>query len=70
MTFRVDGDCFHLRVSRGDCELRLGRRMLTVLWNGHGDGGVFLKTKRGERHWSWADLRESFTSGQELLIAP
>lgn len=71
MAFEFKNDRSHLRISRGDCELRVGRWMLTVLWNGRiGDGGVFLLTKGGERSWTWDDLRGSFTSGRELLSAP
>lgn len=71
MAFEINGNSFHLRMSRGDCELRVGGWMLTVLWNGRiGDGGVFLQTRRGARSWAWDDLRGSFTSGREMLSAP
>ena len=71
MAFRFERKHFHLDVSEGDYELRFGGWMLTILWNGRiEDGGVFLQTKRGSRHWSWADLRGSFTSGRELPSAP
>lgn len=71
MAIEFRNDRSHLRISRGDCEMRVGGWMLTVLWTGRiGDGGVFLRTKRGERHWFWDDLRGAFTSGREMLSAP
>nr|WP_187299728.1 hypothetical protein [Methylobacterium sp. B34] len=38
---------------RGDWEARLGPMMLTILYNGHGDGGVFLRMGHRERHLRW-----------------
>lgn len=38
---------------RGDWELRVGRCALTILYNGFGDGGVFLLFGRREWYWAW-----------------
>lgn len=38
---------------RGDWELRVGRCALTILYNGCGDGGVFLLAGYREWYWAW-----------------
>jgi len=70
IAFEINGNRLNLRISRGDCELRMGGWVLTVHGNGQSNGGVFLVTELGERSWAWTDLRGSFTSGRELLSAP
>jgi hypothetical protein len=67
--FEFNAARFHFRAYRGDVEVRLGVRMLTALWGCGSLGGVFLQGRRGERHWTWAEVWAAFTRGREGAAA-
>ena len=48
---------------RGDWELRVGRSVLTILYNGRGDGGVFLRAGHRQWHRPWPGGGERPISG-------
>lgn len=48
--------------------MRIGSRMVTALW-GDPIGGLFVLGRRGARHWTWAEVWVSLTSGREGAAA-
>jgi hypothetical protein len=57
LELELNGNHNHLRVSRGDCELRIASWTVSVMWGVPASSGLYIEGNSSDRYWTWEEVR-------------